>query len=86
MFSVSQKGEPTKVFLNGVVVDEKIDGEINPIILDYQKQEIQSLVERMKYSYERELKIKEMEKQKEEEQKQKEREENGLSLTSFPMD
>ena len=86
VFSVSKKGEPTKVFLNGVVVDEEIDGEINPIILDYQKQEIQSLVERMKSSYEIELKRKEMEKQREEEQKQKEREENGLSLSSFPMD
>ncbi len=81
----SQSGEPNKVFLNGEVLDEYIGEEINPILINFQKEQYQLFSDEMKSSYEKQLKKEERKKKSEEKQKQKEREKNGL-LSSFPMD
>ena len=86
VYSLYQRNEPTKLFINEQLIDETIGDETNPIVLEFEKEILQNLSNRMKSSYEIELKIKEMEKQREEEQKQKEREEKGLSINSFPID
>ncbi len=86
VYSLYQRNEPTKLFINKQLIDETIGDETNPIVLEFEKEILQNLSNRMKSSYEIELKIKEMEKQREEEQKQKEREEKGLSINSFPID
>lgn len=85
LFMFSQSGEPNKVFLNGKVLDEYIGEEINPILINFQKEQYQLLSDEMKSSYEKQLKKEEKKKKSEEKQKQKEREKNGL-LSSFPMD
>ena len=84
--SLVKSGEPTKLFINGELIDETIDGETNPTVLEFQKEVLQNLSEKMSSSYELEIKREELEKQREEEQKEKEREEKGLSINSFPMD
>lgn len=91
VYSLIQQNEPTKLFINEQLIDETIGDETigdetNPIVLEFEKEILQNLSNRMKSSYEMELKRKEMEKHREEEQKQKEREEKGLSINSFPMD
>ncbi len=85
LFMFSQSGEPNKVFLNGEVLDEYIGEEINPILINFQKEQYQLFSDEMKSSYEKQLKKEERKKKSEEKQKQKEREKNGL-LSSFPMD
>lgn len=86
VYSLIQRNEPTKLFINEQLIDETIGDETNPVVLEFEKEILQNLSNRMKSSYEIELKRKEMKKQREEEQKQKEREEKGLSINSFPMD
>ena len=86
VYSLIQRNEPTKLFINEQLIDETIGDETNPVVLEFEKEILQNLSNRMKSSYEIELKRKEMEKQREEEQKQKEREEKGLSINSFPID
>lgn len=84
--SLVKMGETTQLLINNELIDESIDGETNPIVLEYQKVILQNLSDEMKSSYELELKRKEIEQQQEEERKKKEREEKGLSINSFPMD
>ena len=79
-------GEKTQLLINNELIDESVNGETNPIVLEYQKVILQNLSDEMKSSYELELKRKEIEQQQEEERKNKEREEKGLSINSFPMD
>ncbi len=86
VYSLTESGEQTKLFINEQLIDETIGEETNPIVLEFEKEILQNLSNRMKSSYEVELKRKELKKQREEEQKQKEREEKGLSINSFPMD
>lgn len=86
VYSLVKSGEPTKLLINGELVDETIDRETNPTVLEIQKEVLQNLSEKMSSSYELEIKREELEKQREEEQKEKEREEKGLSINSFPMD
>ncbi len=86
VYSLKEIGQPTKLFINKQLINETIGEETNPIVLEFEKKELQNLSEKMSSSYEIELKRKELEKQRELEQKQKEREEKGLSINSFPMD
>ena len=86
VYSLVKSGETTKLLFNSELVDETIDRETNPTVLEFQKEVLQNLSEKMSSSYELEMKREELEKQREEEQKQKEREEKGLSINSFPMD
>ena len=86
VYSLVKSGEPTKLLINGELVDETIDRETNPTVLEIQKEVLQNLSEKMSSSYELEIKREELKKQREEEQKEKEREEKGLSINSFPMD
>ena len=84
--SLVKMGEKTQLLINNELIDESVNGETNPIVLEYQKVILQNLSDEMKSSYELELKRKEIEQQQEEERKNKEREEKGLSINSFPMD
>lgn len=84
--SLVKSGETTKLFIKGELVDETIDGETNPTVLEFQKEVFQNLSEKMSSSYELEIKEIELQKQREEEKKEKERLELGVSLSSFPMD
>jgi antitoxin component YwqK of YwqJK toxin-antitoxin module len=86
VYSLVKSGESTKLLINGELIDETINRETNPTVLEFQKEVLQNLSEKMSSSYELEIKREELEKQREEEQKQKEREEKGLSINSFPID
>ena len=86
VYSLVKIGESTKLLINGELVDETIGKETNPTVLEFQKEVLQNLSDKMSSSYELETKREELEKQRGEEQKQKEREEKGLSINSFPMD
>jgi antitoxin component YwqK of YwqJK toxin-antitoxin module len=86
VYSLIQTNEPTKLFINGELINETIDGETNPIVLEFQKEVLQKLSDKMKLSYEMELKRKELENKIEKEKKEKVREVMGLSLNSFPID
>jgi antitoxin component YwqK of YwqJK toxin-antitoxin module len=84
--SLVKMGETTKLLINDELIEETIDGETNPIVLEFQKVELQNLSDKMKSSYDLELKRMKIEKQREEERKEQERVEKGLSINSFPMD
>lgn len=86
VYSLVKSGETNKLLFNGELVDETIDRKTNPTVLEFQKEVLQNLSDKMSSSYELEIKRGELEKQREEEQKEKERGENGLSINSFPMD
>lgn len=86
VYSLVKSGEPTKLFINGELVDETIEGETNPTVLEFQKEVLQNLSEKMSSSYELEIKREEEKKQRIEEIEQKRRERLGLSINSFPMD
>ena len=86
IFTLSQKGEGTKVCVGGKLFDLIVGEKINPIVIQWEEKNLQSLSDKMKISYEKELKIKELQKQREVDEKQKQREELGVSLSSFPMD
>lgn len=84
--SLVKSGEPTKLFIKGELVDETIDGKTNPTVLEFQKEVLQNLSEKMSSSYELEIKREEEKKQKLEEIQQKRKERLGLTVNSFPMD
>jgi len=84
--SLVKSGEPTKLFIKGELVDETIDGETNPTVLEFQKEVLQNLSEKMSSSYELEIKREEEKKQRLEEIEQKRKERLGLTVNSFPMD
>jgi len=86
VFSLVKSGETTKLFIEGELVEETIDGETNPIVLEFQKEVLQNLSDEMKSSYELELKREEIKKQREEEQKEMVKDVLGLSINSFPID
>jgi len=86
VYSLVKSGETNKLLFNGELVDETIDRKTNPTVLEFQKEVLQNLSDKMSSSYELEIKRGELKKQREEEQKEKEIEEKGLSINSFPMD
>ena len=75
-----------KVLIEGTFVELRKDNEYNPILLEYTKEVLQEISDKMKLSVDEELKEIELNKQKEEQQIQKEKKENGLTLDSFPID
>ena len=81
-----KSGEIKKIFIDGELIDETIGGEINPIVLERQKEKLQNLSSRMKYSYDMEMEKRKERKKREEELKKWRREELGLSINSFPKD
>ena len=86
VYSLSERGEVTKLFINGELIDETIDKETNPIVLEFQKEVLQNLSNEMKSSYEREIHKKQIEEIEKNNQLEIEREVKGFSINSFPLD
>lgn len=86
VYSLSESGEETKLFINGELIDETIDNETNPIVLEFQKEVLQNLSNEMKSSYEREIHKKQIEEIEKNNQLEIEREVKGFSINSFPLD
>jgi hypothetical protein len=86
VFSISDNGKPKQLLINGILVNEKIEDKINPIVFEFQKEEYQKLSDSMKISFENEVRDKEYLEKLKIEKEQKIREELGLSINSFPID
>jgi hypothetical protein len=86
IFSISEFEKTNKVLIGGNLIEEKIDDEINPEVLTYQKTQFQKLSKFMKLSYEDELLQNEIDRKNIQEEEQKEKEEQGLLINSFPVD
>jgi hypothetical protein len=86
VFSISEFGKPNKILINGKLIFEIIEDEINPEVLNYQKTIYQQYSNLMKKTYEDELLQKEIDGKVKQVEEQKKREEQGISLNSFPID
>lgn len=86
IFIKGNEKETQLLINNELLVDEKVDGKVNPILVNYTKELLTPFSKTLSSLYEENMRLLELEDKREEEKKQKEREENGLTLDSFPID